>query len=151
MSRSNTSIGIILRYLRRDRKLMQKEVCTVLNVTEQAYSNYETGKRLPDPSSVCKLASFYQIEPALMLSVLYTDISSIQPEKTAWSEQSDSLHALSDKDFILLDQCRKLSFDDQYELLQYTMIKARCCPDDQKDCPNKEAHLISPLPPVPFP
>lgn len=56
------NIGLILKYLRQDRNLMQKEVCSFLHVTEQAYSNYETGKRTPNLSIIKQLATFYHID-----------------------------------------------------------------------------------------
>ncbi len=45
--------------LREDRDLTQEEVSKKINVTQAAYSFYETGKRQMDYKTLIKLAKFY--------------------------------------------------------------------------------------------
>ena len=47
--------------LRKSHHLTQDDLGRILNVSRQAYSNYETGNRNPDLDSLICLANFYQI------------------------------------------------------------------------------------------
>ena len=51
--------SLLLRDLREDRDLTQKEVAAVLGIDQRVYSNYETGKREIPARLVIKLADFY--------------------------------------------------------------------------------------------
>lgn len=55
------SYGEVLRELRLYHDLKQKDISDYLNITTQAYSNYENGKRLPDIETMRKIAEFYGI------------------------------------------------------------------------------------------
>ena len=48
-----------LKDLREDYDLTQKEIASILNVSQVAYSYYELGKREIDINSLIKLAKFY--------------------------------------------------------------------------------------------
>ena len=50
-----------LKRYRTARKLTQKELGKMLNISRQAYSNYETGKRTPDLDMLLKIAQIYNI------------------------------------------------------------------------------------------
>lgn len=50
-----------LKYLRNSRKLNQDDVGRVLNISRQAYSNYENSKRTPDLDTLMTLSKFYQV------------------------------------------------------------------------------------------
>ncbi|WP_242857579.1 MULTISPECIES: helix-turn-helix transcriptional regulator [Clostridia] len=50
-----------LKRYRTARKLTQKELGKMLNISRQAYSNYETGKRTPDLDLLLKIAQIYNI------------------------------------------------------------------------------------------
>ena len=54
-------IGKHLRAFRKSRRLDQKEIAKMLNITRQAYSNYELGKRTLNVNIMIKLADFYDI------------------------------------------------------------------------------------------
>ena len=45
---ANIQLASNLRTLRKQRGLTQTDLGSLLNVSRQAYSNYETGKRTPD-------------------------------------------------------------------------------------------------------
>ena len=49
----------ILRTIRKQNHLTQSDVAKYLNISKQAYSNYELGRRTPDISTLRRLADFY--------------------------------------------------------------------------------------------
>lgn len=49
-----------LKDLREDKDLMQKEVASIINTTQQYYSEYEQGIRLMPIDKLDKLATFYK-------------------------------------------------------------------------------------------
>ncbi len=54
---NNEQIGALIRRLRIERKMTQKQIATILNITEQAVSKWERGLGLPDISSLPKLSN----------------------------------------------------------------------------------------------
>lgn len=54
-------INSVLKEVRENRKYTQKEIADYLSITQQAYANYENGKRLIDIEKLKKLADLYQI------------------------------------------------------------------------------------------
>lgn len=57
----NLKIGDILKELRIFHDYRQKDISDYLNITSQAYSNYENNKRVPDIETLRKIADFYHI------------------------------------------------------------------------------------------
>ena len=55
------AIHTVLKEVRENRKYTQKEIAEYLSITQQAYANYENGKRLIDIEKLKKLADLYQI------------------------------------------------------------------------------------------
>lgn len=53
--------GNILRELRTYHDYKQKDISSYLNITSQAYSNYERNQRTPDIEVMYKIAEFYNI------------------------------------------------------------------------------------------
>ena len=53
--------GEVLKELRDYHGYKQKDISDYLNITSQAYSNYEKGKRTPDLETMRKIAQFYRI------------------------------------------------------------------------------------------
>lgn len=51
----------ILFKLRKSKKLTQKDVAIQLGITRQAYANYETGNRNPDPKMLKKIANLFEV------------------------------------------------------------------------------------------
>lgn len=47
--------------LRKANKLTQEHLSTILNISRQAYSNYENSKRTPDLDSLMRISKFYQV------------------------------------------------------------------------------------------
>ena len=58
---SNVQLIENLRRLRKDHHLTQEQLSRKLNISRQAYSNYETGKRVPDIYTVVHLADLYRV------------------------------------------------------------------------------------------
>lgn len=54
--------GDILRNARIKRNLTQKEVASILRVTRQTYSSYETGRTRPKPETIAILSNIYDID-----------------------------------------------------------------------------------------
>lgn len=62
MSKScKLTYGEVLRELRIYHGYKQKDISDHLNITSQAYSNYENNKRTPDLETMHKIAMFYNI------------------------------------------------------------------------------------------
>lgn len=58
---ANIQLAKNLRALRDANNLNQGDLSDMLNISRQAYSNYENSKRTPDLDSLLRLASFYHV------------------------------------------------------------------------------------------
>ena len=58
---SNLQLVYNLKTLRKKNLMTQQEVGDMLNISRQAYSNYETGKRAPEIGLLVKLSEFYNV------------------------------------------------------------------------------------------
>ena len=58
---SNIQLANNLRFLRTKHKLTQDDLSSLLNISRQAYSNYETSKQTPDLDSLLHISRFYRI------------------------------------------------------------------------------------------
>src|SRR5690554_352216 len=59
--------GKKLRLLREEKKLSQIELSKKLNITNQALSQYELGKRMPDAEMILKMANFFAVSVDYLL------------------------------------------------------------------------------------
>lgn len=57
----NIQLARNLRYLRKQNNLTQEAISDILNISRQAYSNYETCKRVPDLDTLIRLSQYYHI------------------------------------------------------------------------------------------
>ena len=57
----NIQLSNNLRYLRKKNGLTQSQMGEILNISRQAYSNYETNSRTPDLDTLLFLADFYKV------------------------------------------------------------------------------------------
>ena len=53
--------GDIIKNLRKEKSLSQQAIANYLQITRQAYSNYENGKREPDYETLLKLSEFFDV------------------------------------------------------------------------------------------
>lgn len=51
----------IIKKLRKEKGLSQQAIANYLQITRQAYSNYEMGKREPDYETLLKLSEFFDV------------------------------------------------------------------------------------------
>ena len=50
-----------LKEIRESKGLTQKEVAEIIGYSEISYARYENGKRVPDISTLCKLAEYFNV------------------------------------------------------------------------------------------
>lgn len=115
----NIQLANNLRYLRKQCGLTQTTLSDMLNISRQAYSNYETSKRTPDLDSLL-LASFYQVNlDALVLKNLqHSDTSGIlsedpAPYALASEKKTGNTIYLSEEEIDMIIQYRTLSHENQ--------------------------------------
>lgn len=65
----------IIKALRTERNLLQKEVAAYLGITRPAYSAYEMGKRQPDYATLINLASFFNVSTDYLLGYSTSTLS----------------------------------------------------------------------------
>lgn len=58
---SNAQLSHNLKYLRLKHNLTQDDMSEILNISRQAYSNYETLKRTPDLDTLMCLSNYYHV------------------------------------------------------------------------------------------
>ena len=58
-----------IRDLREDKDLTQKELASVLNCSQQVYSNYELGQRDIPTDILIKLSSYYNVSVDYILGI----------------------------------------------------------------------------------
>ena len=66
------SYGEVLKELRIYHGYKQKDISEFLNITSQAYSNYENNKRTPDVEMMRKIAAFYNLTIDKLISYRFT-------------------------------------------------------------------------------
>jgi transcriptional regulator with XRE-family HTH domain len=62
-----TMLGEILKKLRSEKELMQKDVASALNITTSAYGFYEQGERIPNAETLEKLADYFNVSVDFLL------------------------------------------------------------------------------------
>lgn len=53
--------GTRLKQLREENQLTQRNIATILNVSDRTVSYYENNQRTPDPNTLIKLAKFFNV------------------------------------------------------------------------------------------
>ena len=57
----DNKIGDNIRVLRKKNGLLKKDLADQLNITRQALSNYEVGKRIPDIFELIRMAEIFKV------------------------------------------------------------------------------------------
>ena len=57
----DNKIGDNIRVLRKKNGILQKDLADQLNITRQALSNYEVGKRIPDIFELIRMAEIFKV------------------------------------------------------------------------------------------
>lgn len=136
----NSRLAQKLRELRKAHSYTQYDVATMLGVVRQTYSHYETGKRVPDPETLYKLAGFYNIsvEDLMHLAIELDEADYFDaPAATRSSHALDAflsytnnpanqkkLKTLSSSEKELLFYFSLLSPENRREILDFLKIKA---------------------------
>lgn len=111
----NNHLGIRLKVLRKSHNYTQEYVASYLNVIRQSYSHYETGRTFPSIETLQKLAELYRVPLDAFLS------SSLHPDDDAHFK---ACYDISAKELQLLTSFRKLSYQDQEDILAFIKVKA---------------------------
>lgn len=61
------SFGSVLKELRAEQGIYQKELAAHLNVSIGTISNYEKNRHFPDPEALCKIADFFEVSTDYLL------------------------------------------------------------------------------------
>lgn len=108
--------GEVLRELRIFHDYKQRDLSDYLNITSQAYSNYENNKRMPDIETMRKIANFYNITLDKLISYRYTtQIEDARDYGTLYRGVSDSgvVIPLTAQQAKLVKEIVSLSADEQ--------------------------------------
>ena len=113
----NIQLANNLKYLRKKHNLTQTTLSQILNISRQAYSNYETSKRTPDLDSLLQLTTFYQVNlndlvlGNLQDTTFYSDKVSetVVPYTFVKDKKNGNTIYLTDEELDLITQFRTLS------------------------------------------
>ena len=72
-----TKIGLLIRQLRREAGLTQRDLAEALHITDKAVSKWERGQGCPDVSLLSDLADFFQVS---MSDILAGELPNSLPE-----------------------------------------------------------------------
>ncbi len=61
------TFGQRLRLLREEKKMVQKEIADLLNVSQSTIGKYENDQRTPSPDAIIKLAVFFKVSTDYLL------------------------------------------------------------------------------------
>lgn len=90
------SFGKKLRSLREEKRLSQVELSKKLNITSQALSQYELGKRIPDAEMIIRIADFFDVSVDYLLDrtnerITVDNIKAILASDSAFARALDKL------------------------------------------------------------
>ncbi|MBU3839720.1 MAG: helix-turn-helix transcriptional regulator [Candidatus Ruminococcus intestinipullorum] len=120
---SNIQLVKNLHRLRKAHGYTQKQISERLNISRQAYSNYETGKRAPDLDSLIRLADLYHISLDELVNQIYDIDHVIYERKGPFTpameiENADTIY-LTKEEVELLQKYRMLSCEDRLLLKRF--------------------------------
>lgn len=114
---SNIQLAANLRRLRNDHNYTQTQIGEKLNISRQAYSNYETGKRIPDIDMLIRIADIYQVTLEQLITQTCTRTGIINettgPYYTGMIVESADTIYLSKEEVELLTQYRNAGEDER--------------------------------------
>ena len=114
---SNIQLAENLRRLREDYGYTQKQIGEKLNISRQAYSNYENGKRIPDIFLLVRIADIYHLSLEQLLTQNCRKAGVInessRPYYTAMIEDTADTLYLSAEDVELVTHYRDASEEDR--------------------------------------
>lgn len=114
---SNVQLTDNLVTLRKAHKYTQEQIGSKLNISRQAYSNYERGKRIPDISMLIRLADIYGVTLEQLLTQPCTKEGVLNESHGPYFpglviENADMLY-LTQEELDVVTHYRKASADDR--------------------------------------
>ncbi len=117
---ANVQLVENLRRLRDEHNYTQFQLSKKLNISRQAYSNYETGKRVPDIETLLRLSDIYGISLEDLIARPFSEMSRTsvsREEKGPYSpglviKSGDTIY-LTEEELLLLKGYRQASPDDR--------------------------------------
>lgn len=99
----NNNCGCILSDLRKDKRLTQKQLAAMLNVSTSALGHYEQGVSMPSPQLLISLADFFHVPVDYLLGKCtckteYTYLSDKFYDDMSYGDVVNQLVKLSQKD-----------------------------------------------------
>ena len=85
-----------LKKLRIEKKLLQREIAALLNLSRAAITYYELGKRFPDQETLKKLADFFDVSIDYLVGRSNHKNASISENSQAYSPQLEKHDPVSD-------------------------------------------------------
>lgn len=107
---NGNQLGDTLRELRLQKNMNQKQIAMDLNLSAQAYSNYECGKRFPSPDILCRMARYHGVTLDELLS------TGLHPK------QSDPFETLPPEYQQVIRSYHELPFDKQRIILDLLTV-----------------------------
>lgn len=117
---ANVQLVDNLRRLRDEHNYTQLQLSKKLNISRQAYSNYETGKRIPDIETLLRLTDIYGISLEDLIARPFTRMSNTavsREDRIPYTpglviKSGDTIY-LTDEELLLLRYYRSASSDDR--------------------------------------
>ena len=117
---ANVQLVENLRRLRDEHNYTQLQLSKKLNISRQAYSNYETGKRIPDIETLLRLTDIYGISLEDLIARPFTRMSNTavsREDRVPYTpglviKSGDTIY-LTDEELLLLRYYRSASSDDR--------------------------------------
>lgn len=118
---SNMQLAKNLKYLREKNNLKQEDIGDIINLTRQAYSNYENQNRTPDIDTLMILSNYYNVSLNDLifcnLSESYTPFEGLSEGEIPYiytkSEKNDVTIYLSESELDMIMKFRDLSPEKQ--------------------------------------
>ena len=117
----NIQLSKNLRTLRKAHHLTQTHLSEILNISRQAYSNYENNKRTPDLDSLIHLSQLYQVSLDQLVNFnIFSKIKKgIIPVVSAMDIAAKNTLYLTDSETNLVMKFRDLPFNSQKVVLGF--------------------------------
>lgn len=114
---SNIQLVHNLRRLRCDNHYTQQQISDKLNISRQAYSNYETGQRNPDIDTLIRLTQIYHVTLEQLVTCPYSHELTFNESKGPYRpglviDSADTIY-LTPEEVSLLMHYRSASQDDK--------------------------------------
>lgn len=96
----STKIGCIISELRKDKKITQKELADIMNVSKGMISHYESGRNVPPLDLLIKLSKYFEVPVDYLLGlcgskVEYKRLADEFTEGITYGEIVNLLYSLS--------------------------------------------------------